>query len=160
MKYIGMIMVTLAVYWFGNEYVKRVKNNIGECEAFLKFIAHMKIQMSGFARSPKEIAESFECDRLKKTGFLDAVSSEDNIYLAYTKIKDTLSLGREESEVLEPLFDALSEVSLEEGIALLESAGASLREISERRKQDGEKSIKLAYTVSSAISLGFIIFAV
>ena len=160
MKYIGFFLVLLSVLKFSDSYSKHVKKRLRECEGFLEFITHVRLQMSCYLKPIRALSEGFHSEALSKTGFLQYIGECENILEAYKKAERQLSLSLEESEILERLFSSLGAGYLDDELKLLDTYKASLYEIYEKTKKEAPKSAKLVSTLSVTAAIGFLILVI
>ena len=160
MKYIGILLVLLSAFFYSREYTRYMKKRLSECEGFLAFIAHMRIQVGCFLRPTKELSAGFSSEPLSDSGFLYALSECENIYEAYKKTESRLSLSKEERCILETLFSSVGEGYLDDGIKLIDSSFSAMEKLTEKLREECRKNIKLVCAISVTAALGLIIFVI
>lgn len=160
MKYIGFVLILLSVLIFSDSYSKHVKKRLSECEGFLEFIAHVRLQMSCYLKPPRALSEGFYSEPLSKSGFLQYVGECESIYEAYKRAETRLSLSDEERGILEKLFSSLGSGYLNDELKLLDAYGSLLDEAYESLKKEAPKSAKLISTVSVTVAIGFLILVI
>ncbi len=160
MQYIGIIAVMLSALVISREYARYMKKRELECEAFLEFIAHLRIQLGCFLRPLREAAAGFSSEALERVGFLGAVGSAESICKAYGSVKKRLSLSEAESRPLEALFSSLGSGYLEDELKLIDICEAEMRDAAEKIKVQSPKNIKLISTLSVTAAIGFFILVI
>ena len=142
------------------EYKIYLKKRLSECEGFLSFLTHIRIEIGCFLRPIKELCASFESEALYEAGFLGALSESENIYEAYKKCEASLSLDGDEKRVLETLFINLGEGYLNDGVRLIDAAHEKMEELTAAERERSAKNIKLATVLSVTASLGFFMLVI
>jgi len=160
LRYIGIFTVLLAAFLISREYSHYMKKRLRECEGFIAFIAHMRIQVGCFMRPVKELAAGFSSDALSDVGFIDALSESDGIYEAYKKIEPRLSLSKNERDVLELLFSSVGGCYLEEGMKIIEAAYGKMESLHCSLSEECQKNIKLVSVLSVTAAIGFLILVI
>ena len=160
MKYIGIFLVLLAALTFSREYARYMRKRLRECEGFLSFINHMKIQVGCFMRPVRELSFGFSSSPLSEIGFIDSLEKSDGIYEAYKEVEPKLSLSQNEKEVLELLFFSVGNCYLDEGIKMIENAHARTEVLYSSLSEECPKNIKLVTALSVTAALGFFIFVI
>ena len=160
MKYIGFFVILLSVLIFSDSYSKHTKKRLLEYEGFLSFISHVRLQMSCFLKPTKRLAEGFYSKPLAESGFLEYIGECENIYEAYKKAENRLSLSKEEREILSALFSSFGEGYLNDELQLIDAYRSQLEEGYLRLKSDAPKSSKLVSTLSVTAAVGFLILVI
>lgn len=145
---------------FSKEYAKYMKKRESECEAFLEFIAHLRLQVGCYLRPVREAVDSFCSEALEGVGFFEAVRASESIYESYKKVRKRLSLSEEELKPLEALFSSLGQGYLEEEMKLINMCESEMRGMVEKINRESPKSIKLISTLSVTAAVGFFILVI
>ena len=151
-------MVLVSVLFFSDGYIKYTKKRLLECEGFLAFISHLRLQMSCYLKPIKELCDGFYSKPLDESGFLDYVCERGNVYEAYKMAEGSLSLSKEERELVSGLFSSLGEGYLEDELKLIDAYRERLEAHFLRLKKEAPKNSKLLSTVSVTAAIGFLIF--
>ena len=160
MRYIGLFLVMLSSLAFSREYTRYMQKRVRECEAFLDFIGHLRMELSCYLRPLREAAGGFSSDALTEVGFFEAVNSTGNIYEAFSRTRRRLSLSDEELMPLESLFSSLGHSYLDEELKLINMCEENMRSVTEKIKRESPKSIKLISTLSVTAAIGFFILVI
>ena len=153
-------MILLSAWFFSDSYSKHMKKRLSECEGFLSFIAHIRLQMSCFLKPPKALSDGFYSKPLSESGFLEYIAECDSIYDAYKMAERKFSLSAEERGVLEKLFSSLGGGYLEDEIKLIDAYQGQLQSHFEVLKKEAPRNSKLLSTVSVTAAIGFLILLI
>lgn len=142
------------------EYSRYMRKRFSECQGFLSFMTHIRIQVGCFLRPVRELAAGFTSKPLSECGFIDALKDSENIYEAYKKSEARLSLSPQERGVLENLFSLFGEGYLEEGVRLIDESKERMEALCADLSKKCEKNIRLVTVVSVTAALGFFIIVI
>jgi hypothetical protein len=157
MKLLGLALLLICALVISREYSRYVKKRIAECDGFISFIKHMRLEMKCFLRPPKDIGRGFESSAINF--FISALEGEESVYLAYSKSCSALSLSLEERAPLEELFSSIGLCYADDGVRLIDEALERLEMLRGRLTTDGLRGTRVFKTVSAAVSVGlFILF--
>ena len=160
MNYIGIAAVLFSMLCFSKEYSHKQYARLKECEGFLAFFLHMRMQVGCFLRPSRELADGFSNNALSKLGFLDALRNRGSLFAAYEECESRMALSLAEKEIIVQLFKSVGEGYLDEGMRLIESACKEMKSISQDLKREVPKSVKIANALTAAVSLGIIILVI
>ena len=137
-----------------------MNKRFSECEGFLLFVEHMRIEVGCFLRSPKQMREGFYSEALESVGFISALNNGESLHSAYIECKRRLSLKQEEKEILEKLFLSLGRGYLDESIKMIDVAYEGLNCEFLKLKDECPKCKKLVTSLCACAVVGFIIFVI
>lgn len=151
-------MVLTSVLFFSDGYLKYMKKRLLECEGFLAFISHLRLQMSCYLKPIRQLCDGFYSKSLDESGFLEYIGECGNIYEAYKMAESRLSLSKEERELVSGLFSSLGEGYLDDELKLIDAYRDRLEAHFLILKKEAPKNSKLLSTVSVTAAIGFLIF--
>lgn len=160
MKYLGIFAIIFAAVAFSREYARYMKKRRAECEGFLAFIKHARIQIGCFLKPVRELGDGFRSEALGSVGFLAALRESEDIFQAYKRIEPRLSLSPEERAVTAELFSSLGLGYLNDGLKLIDSSCDTLAQLCDKLKDEQKKNTRLVSSLAVTLALGFLIIAV
>jgi len=159
-KYIGIAAMLLSALLFSREYSRYMKKRLSECEGFLSFMSHIRIQIGCFLKPSRELCDGFSNDALSDCGFIDELRSTGDIYGAYKNAEPRLAMSCEAREISDNLFSALGAGYREDGVRLIDESEKKMQKICDELRASTPKSVRLALTLSVTAVLGFSILII
>ena len=157
MKLIGAAFVLLAALLFSTEARRRAEKRLLVLEETLRFIEHVRVDISCYLKPISEIPAGFFSEALSEAGFLSAFEKE-GAYEACLKLETLLSPSPEEKRVLERFFCGLGRGYSDDQIKLIDETTLELTRLISLERERVPKVKKLSLTLSSAGALALIIF--
>lgn len=158
MKLFGLSLLLLSALLISREYTRYVRKHIAECEGFISFIKHMRIEMRCSLRTPREIGQRFSDEAI--ASFLLALEQEGSLYSAYNASRRSFSLSDDERVALEELFSSVGQCYADDGVRLIDDVLDRLQASRASLLTDGVRSIRVFQTVSVAASVGLFILLI
>ncbi len=142
------------------EYTAYMNKRLSECEGFLLFIRHIRIEIGCFLKTPSELSRGFYSEALEAVGFLPSLRVGESLASAYDGCRKGLSLGAAEADAAGELFASLGKGYLDENVKLMDSAEARFDKLYRELKEECPKKIKVAASLCASGVLGFIILVI
>ena len=152
MKIFGFFLLLLGALAFSREYSRYVKKHISECEEFIAFIKHMRLELKCFLKPPREIARTFEGKAIKP--FLDSLESAESIRAAFDSARGRFSLSEEEGRALEELFSSIGSCYADDGVKLIDTATERLTSLHADLCESAGRGARIVAVVSTALTVG------
>ena len=160
MRYLGFFVIIFAAAILSREYARHMERRLAECEGFLRFFEHMRIKVSSFLSSPKELCTDFDFGALHKVGFADALRSSSDTLSAYKQISGALSLSDAEKKIVEELFSSVGSCYRTDAVRLIEAAEEKMSRVRDELAATLPKSVRLVTSLAVTGAIGIVIFFV
>lgn len=160
MRYFGLFIIVFAASAISFEYARYMKKRLAECEGFLSFFEHMRLQISSFLHSPRKIADGFESEALRAVGFLSALSECGDTLTAYRQIEGSLALSLAEREVTRELFSALGSCYRPDALRLIDEASEKMKARMAALTVECPKNVRLFTSLAVTCALGIVILLI
>lgn len=142
---------------FGKSYGAFIKKRESEGEELLRFLLHIKGEVSRFLSTPESICASFRSDILFRTGFLPLSEGGS---LADALESAELSISMAMHEVLSEFFSGFGKNYLEAEISRCTEFCERLDKMLSKEKEEYQKNVRVVKTVSAAAALGIVILLI
>ena len=153
----GLFVIVIAALAASREYSRRVRKRVCECERFLEFIRHIRIQVGCFMRPPSELGCGFSGREIE--GFVGRIAT-DGILTAYENAEPTFSLSVDERDALRELFSSLGSGYLDDELKRIDSTCEKFEKLYNELKERASKDVKLASVLSATAALGVFIIII
>ena len=160
LKLFGAALVMLFSLVIGRSYREYCGRRVEECEGFLSLLNHIIAEISQFLSTPKDFFESFECEALRRVGFLSEIEEGRDMSAAFETIKGRLSLSGETLERLSGFFSDFGRSYRDGEIERTKYFRDELERTWIAEREAEEKRVKLVYTLLLALSLSIVILLI
>ncbi len=156
-KYFGFFAILISALVFSSEYAKRERRKSFECAEFLRFLKHLKTNISCFMRPLLECVGSFSSELLEQTGFSDAVRTGSNLDEAFSVALPNLFMAEEGKRILKKTFSEFGHSYLADELSFLEKCQSEFEDYEKNIRESSVKNIKCSSVICASLALGFII---
>lgn len=116
MKYVGLFVIFVCCTAAGMSAAGSVTRSLSLCEGMLRFVRHIRSQVSYYRAPVGEICTSFENDAFERTG-LDRLIAERGFPAALEEMQGALSMEEDAYHALQAFAKRLGSLSYDEQIA-------------------------------------------
>ncbi len=156
---IGSLMLLVGTLLFCKSYSDYKREGVILSKAFLDYLVHLRLGISGYSRTITEARRGFQSEPLFRCGFLPSLEEGESQLDSFLPLCKT-SIPEEIKEALKEYFTLSGKRFLEDEIAsvtkCIERIEAHLPVINEKT----EKDRRAIYATGLAICLGFIILVI
>ena len=167
MKLMGAILCFFASVSIGLSAGRNERERTAQCEAFLELFVYIQNQVGYFLAPTKLMYKNFHHEVLKKTGFLDALSSheEDEVYFdawndALVCTRGKLNLSDSQYEIVKAFGGCIGKSNEELQLKHLEYYTKAMRNEVEKQKTEMKKNIKLYRTLGFSVGAAIVILVI
>ncbi len=159
LKYLGIAMISACAFFIFFDYRGRLQKRLSELLELERLTRHLIHEISCFLRPLPECLLSFESNNEVIAEFVH-IAAESGLNTALSELSSSLSLKPREYELLQSAFSGLGASYMKETVGHLESLRTELSEVISLAREESQKNIKIAATLSASISVGIMILLI
>lgn len=134
MKYIGLFLIFVCCTAVGVSAAGSVSRSLSLCEGMLRFVRHIRNQVSYYRSPIRDICTSFENEAFRRSGF-DRLISERGFSSALEEMQGALSMEEDAYSALQSFAKRLGSLSYEEQISDCDYMARALEDAISKKRE-------------------------